>query len=101
LLTKCKEVLFPLDNKVKECIKEMRNTIDNVEGFYGGNTIGVSANQLGYDYQIMIISKYPGNPKLKNKYFDIIINPSIMNKSIEESIFWEGCISDVKYKNFK
>ncbi len=87
-------MVFPIDNNIKNCLTEMRKTIFLNQGFFEGNTIGLSANQCGYDYRIMMVSKYPG--KIKNKLFDIMINPTILKLSEEESIFWEGCISDLK-----
>jgi peptide deformylase len=72
----------------------MRNTLDKNNGFYKSNTLGISANQIGYDYRIMLVSKYPG--KIGNKFFDVMINPNILHLSEEQNIFWEGCISDEK-----
>ena len=79
----------------------MKNTIDNIEGFYSGNTLGISANQVGYNLKIMMISKYPRHPYKRNKLYDVLINPEIIKLSEEEKLFWEGCISDDKYNRNK
>jgi peptide deformylase len=73
----------------------MKKTLNNYDGFYAGNTLGISGNQCGYDLRIMMLAKFPG--KLGLKLMDTLINPKIISLSEEESTIWEGCISDDKY----
>jgi len=68
----------------------------NVTGNYEKTSLGLSANQIGYDKRIMIISKYPSTNSLKNLFFDALINPEIINFSQEKNIKWEGCLSEPK-----
>lgn len=97
LYTKCKEVKFPLCDKVKECIKEMRLLTPKIEGPYHKNVLGIAANQYGYDYRIILLSKYPKDPKLRWMIYEAIINPEIIELSEEKIALWEGCVSDDKY----
>jgi peptide deformylase len=98
LLTPCKpiEINDKNQNFIKQILKEMKFTMQNITGFYEDNCLGLAANQIGYNYKIMIISKYPKIEKLKNKVVDVIINPEITYFSDVNSLKWEGCISDKK-----
>jgi peptide deformylase len=75
----------------------MKKTIKQNDTFYEDWGLGISANQIGCDYNIMYISKYPGNQKLMHTQFEILINTKIESLSNDTSIMWEGCISDYKY----
>jgi len=76
-------------------IKELKFAITNVKGNYEKTSLGLSANQIGYSKQIIIISKYPGNSKLRNMFFQALINPEILEFSKnEKTVKWEGCLSE-------
>jgi peptide deformylase len=96
LLTKCRDVTFPLTAEVKQCIQEMKKIILNNDTFYKGSTLGISANQIGADYRIIYVSKYPGNVKLRFSQFELLFNTKIVSLSTDTSIYWEGCISDTE-----
>ena len=96
MYTKCKEVTFPLSHEIKECIQDMKKIMLNNDSFWRGTTLGMSANQIGNDYSIMYVSRYPGNRKLRYSQFDVLINAKIDNLSHDTSIYWEGCVSDDK-----
>jgi peptide deformylase len=99
LLTPCLEIDFKKfnNNKLRSIYEEMLNEIKNIEGFYKGNCIGISANQIGYNIRMFVMSKYPKNDKLKNLHFDCIINPEILEFSTHKVLKWEGCVSDTEH----
>jgi peptide deformylase len=72
-------------------IKNMKETILNVEGIQK-NSLGISANQIGYDKRIILITKYP-TIKLMKKFFEALINPEILEYSEDKSLKWEACLS--------
>lgn len=96
LLTECNNLDFQLFSyeKINTIFNELISEIKNIKGFYDGNCVGLSANQIGYNYKLFIVSKFPKSEKLKNKAFDIYINPEIVEYSLNEVLKWEGCISD-------
>lgn len=94
LLAKCSTVNFPLDQNVLDCIKEIRYGITNIYGFFQNSAYGASANQFGFPYRLFFMSKFPRNEEYRNKIYDIIINPEILDTSTEFSYLWEGCISN-------
>jgi peptide deformylase len=69
-----------------ELIKNMFDTMKNSNG------IGLAANQVGSDKAIFVadISGIEGNEKVKPL---VAINPSIIERSEETSIYEEGCLS--------
>lgn len=72
----------------------MRNTIINVEGFFKNSCLGLAANQIGENYRIILMSRYPRNKKSMHKFLDVYINPEITKLSEDSITLWEGCISD-------
>lgn len=96
LNTLCKEVTFPLKQEEIECVFEMKHTLTNMTGFYYKKGLGISANQVGCNKRIMVLSKFPRNSLLQYKFFKVIINPHVLELSEEKSIKWEGCLSDEK-----
>jgi peptide deformylase len=69
----------------------MKENILKIEGIHK-NSLGLSANQIGYDKRIILISKYP-TLKLMRKFFDAIINPEILEYSEDKTLKWEACLS--------
>jgi peptide deformylase len=74
----------------------MKNIMLINDTFYKGFSLGMSANQIGSDYRMIFVSKYPGNSKLMFSNFELLLNPRIVALSDDTSIFWEGCLSDTK-----
>jgi peptide deformylase len=74
----------------------MKNTLINIPGFYHKRSLGISANQVGINKRIMVLSKFPRNSFLQYKFFNVIINPKILETSTEKCLKWEGCLSDEK-----
>jgi peptide deformylase len=86
-----------LNKEELDCIEEMKNTLINIPGFYHKNSLGISANQVGVSKRIILLSKFPRNRILQYKFFNVIINPKILEISKEKILKWEGCLSDEKY----
>lgn len=102
LISKCLEVeTKELSDNVLKCVKEMRNTMLNVEGFFKNNALGISANQVGYDLRIILISKTPNTIGLKNRNVEVLINPVIKDLSDEMTTKWEGCLSEKDFMYLK
>ena len=74
----------------------MKNSVTNITGFYYKKGLGISANQVGFNKRIMVLSMFPRNSLLLHKFFKVIINPKILELSNEKSIKWEGCLSENK-----
>ena len=96
LFTKCNLIDFSKTSlkSINQIVLEMKTQILNIKGFYENNCIGMSANQIGYDCSLFIISKYPKSEKEKTKFYDVFINAEIVELSKKEVFKWEGCISD-------
>jgi len=99
-LEKCKDVTFPFSSQtqqthIEECISDMKNTVLNVEGYFYKNALAIAANQVGYNYKMILIL----NPKYK-KHFNrlkdhlLIINPNYTEITKKTNIKWEGCLSN-------
>ncbi len=75
-----------VDNKIIKLIADMFETMHNANG------IGLAANQVGANKQIFVvdISMVEGYENSKPITF---INPKIINKSEETSVYEEGCLS--------
>jgi peptide deformylase len=85
--------------------------IKNLVAVCKGNpdsTAGISAPQIGENIEIMIARRIDIEDKYEKKklpadvlknIWEIIINPEILAKSSEKTIFWEGCLSVGKGEN--
>jgi len=89
LYNKCKRSEDP--ERIEEIIGILREELERNK-----TTVGISANQLGYDESISIIRA--------NKEI-ILINPEIVSHSEDTFLFHEGCLSFpntlVKTRRFK
>ena len=45
---------------------------------------------------MFIFSKYPGGPN-KYRFFEVVVNPKILEISEEKTLKWEACLSDEQY----
>jgi len=80
---------------IKKISKELKDEVLNIQGFYKNGCMGLSANQIGYNYNMFIIGKYPLTNR--KQIMEIMINAEILETSNELSIKWEGCVSDREY----
>jgi len=78
ILRKKTHLVREVTPQVRELIKEMAGIM------YGNGGIGLAANQIGIDTQIMTVDVGEG--------LLVLINPHIVNNSGEESVE-EGCLS--------
>jgi peptide deformylase len=70
--------------ETRETIKKMRAIIKKENG------VGLSANQLGFDWRLFIVEVSDDNGQLK---FYAIFNPEIIKASKNKIILEEGCLS--------
>ena len=81
ILRKKSRVVEVIDDKIRELIKDMDETM------HAANGVGISAVQVGVLKRIVVIDvNYDGSPSLK------LINPEIVKTKGEEE-FQEGCLS--------
>jgi len=91
LITKTKQVLFPLNQEIIQNINDMRDTLLSIP-----NSAGLAANQIGIDKQIIMYRIPEERVNCDEEYFDepiILINPTIDIYSNEQEDGWEGCLS--------
>ncbi len=83
-----KTKLFPFQqfhrNQVDELIREMRRSMKEANG------IGLSANQIGYDFRVFVAQVPDQNGHMK---FYSLFNPTIEQLSAEQVDMEEGCLS--------
>lgn len=72
----------------------MKQALTKVKGFYENSSLGISANQIGIQKRIILVSRYPSTLKLRKHYFDAYINPEVIEYSTETNFKWEGCLSE-------
>lgn len=80
LRSKCEDVKKGEFEKIRKIISDLKDTLQNTK-----NGIGLAANQIGYTKKIFYI-------KLDD-FEKIFINPEITNKSKEQVLLEEGCLS--------
>lgn len=85
-------------NKVEKFDQELKEFTDNMLAtMYNADGIGLAANQVGDRRAIYTVDINTGNED-KSKYTPIVmINPSIISFSDEDTTFQEGCLSIPKY----
>ena len=91
LINKTMNVSFPLDDKSKECIKDMKDTLLSIP-----NSAGLAANQILIDKQIIVYRIPKERVNKDEEYFDdpiVLINPKIDIFSDHKEDGWEGCLS--------
>ena len=84
-----KKISKPIDNVGKE---EQKLMDDMLETMYQANGIGLAAVQVGILKRIIIMDISKDENKKEPMYF---VNPIIKNKSLEKSVYSEGCLSVV------
>ena len=84
ILRKISEPLEKVDDELRKLMTEMLQTMYNAPG------IGLAAIQIGILKRLVVIDLSKENEK-KNPLF--LINPEIINRSNNTSIYEEGCLS--------
>lgn len=82
LFNLCDHVEQKDSEEVKNIISEMRRVL-----YYSNNGVGLSANQIGYLKSIVLVKPSANLPPY------VMINPEVLEKSKEETVEREGCLS--------
>ncbi len=100
LINKCNKVNLSDKQSLNNIISLMVKTLRYGNTIYGSSGLSISANQLGYNENIIVLGSNI-NERIKNKNMNIeqytyreIINMSIVELSKERAVFWEFCLSD-------
>ena len=80
------------DPEVKNCIQDLNDTLDDLIERQGNSrgVIGLSANQINYDYAISAVT-------IADKRY-ILINPTIIEQHGYQRLFRIGCFSLYEYR---
>lgn len=81
ILKKVSKEVEVIDDKVRELVKDMFETMHRVDG------LGLAAVQVGILKRIVVIDLYDGQSKF------VLINPKITKLEGEKVAFDEGCLS--------
>jgi len=80
-------------NKIKAIDKEIKDLIDNMfDTMRNANGIGLAANQVGVDKSVFIVDISNLEEYEESKPL-VFINPKIVKRSEEQTVFEEGCLS--------
>ena len=91
ILTEPNKILRQKSLDVEIVDKELQNFMDDMlETMYAASGIGLAAIQVGVPKRIIVMDINKDN---KNKNIMYFINPKIIWKSSENSIYEEGCLS--------
>ena len=82
-----RQISLPVDH-VDE--NEQKLMDDMIETMYAANGIGLAAIQIGFPKRIIVMDVSKDQTNKNPMYF---VNPIILNKSKEQSIYEEGCLS--------
>ena len=82
-----RQISQPVDH-VGENEQKLMN--DMIETMYAANGIGLAAIQIGFPQRIIVMDISKDKKNKNPMYF---VNPIILNKSKEQSIYEEGCLS--------
>ena len=82
-----RQISLPVDH-VDE--NEQKLMDDMIETMYAANGIGLAAIQIGFPKRIIVMDVSKDQKNKNPMYF---VNPIILNKSKEQSIYEEGCLS--------
>ena len=82
-----RQISLPVDH-VDE--NEQKLMDDMIETMYAANGIGLAAIQIGFPQRIIVMDISKDKTNKSPMYF---VNPIILNKSKEQSIYEEGCLS--------
>lgn len=90
LSKKCKPVRK--GDNISEIIQDLRDTAAAYEKSH--NCVGLAANQIGYDKDVIIVRIHPhGNYKEDKLFWLVMVNPVITNRTREIIDSEEGCLS--------
>lgn len=89
LRKRAQQVIDLQDPQIQQLIDELIHTVQQANG------VGIAAPQVDESYQIMIVAsrpnpRYPHAPEMEPT---ALINPTIVDHSVETVLGWEGCLS--------
>jgi len=97
LKQRAKEIKFPINEKTKSIINQMKNFIRTMEDNDGSTTVGLAAPQVGYPLRLFfyqIPSKLAVHEGIEYVPLSFLINPSyVPSKNSTSKKSWEGCLS--------
>jgi len=82
-----RKISLPVDG-VNQDLQRLMN--DMLETMYAAPGIGLAAIQVGVPQRVIVLDLAPKNEPKNPMYF---VNPEIINKSSNNSIYEEGCLS--------
>lgn len=91
------EITFPLDDKTKQIIQDLKHFFAILESPFG-KPAGLALPQVGLSLRIIIIQVPEEAKKIRKDVFDslpptVLINPSYTLLSEHQNKDWEGCFS--------
>lgn len=85
------EILSKSTQKVAKYDSQLRNLVDTMAAaMRQAKGIGLSANQIGAPWQVMVIEVLSDGLKIP---LTVIVNPKLVNVSAQQSVKIEGCLS--------
>ena len=91
IVTEPDPILKQISKNIDQVGKEEQKLMDDMlETMYKADGIGLAAVQVGVLKRIIVMDISKDENKKEPMYF---VNPIIKNKSIEKSVYSEGCLS--------
>ena len=84
ILRKKSEILETVDDELRKLLDDMLETM------YAAPGIGLAAIQVGVPKRVIVLDLAPKDQPKNPMYF---VNPEIINKSSNNSVYEEGCLS--------
>jgi len=91
ILTEPNKILRTISSRVDVVDKDLQRLMDDMlETMYAAPGIGLAAIQVGVPKRVIVLDLAPKD-QLKNPMY--FVNPEIINKSSNNSLYEEGCLS--------
>ena len=91
ILTEPNEILRQKSSKVEKVDKDIQKLMDDMlETMYAAPGIGLAAIQVGIPKRVIVLDISQKEGKKDPMYF---VNPEIIDKSKDNSVYEEGCLS--------
>tara|TARA_B100000029_G_scaffold440918_1_gene458357 strand:+ start:2512 stop:3042 length:531 start_codon:yes stop_codon:yes gene_type:complete len=91
ILTEPNKILRTISSRVDVVDKDLQRLMDDMlETMYAAPGIGLAAIQVGVPKRVIVLDLAPKDQPKNPMYF---VNPEIINKSSNNSLYEEGCLS--------
>ena len=91
ILTEPNKILRTISSRVDVVDKDLQRLMDDMlETMYAAPGIGLAAIQVGVPKRVIVLDLAPKDQPKNPMYF---VNPEIINKSSNNSVYEEGCLS--------